>query len=227
MGHANTEKPMGITEQKRQVVNNQKIDKHSEMKTPVKTEEKKSEQVHSPKLTDASHKTETKTEKIEDKKTQTEKKPEKVITKKVKKDEVAVNAHSVPISPVTSIYICRFIRNKTIDKAIKDLEEVQKLRKVVPMSGEIPHRKGKVMSGRFPQRAAGYFIKLLKGLKGNADNHDVEEPIITEAIANKAPRPMARFGRWERKRAHITIIARSRTKLKKEKTKTKKKENKK
>lgn len=194
----NTEKPMTKSEQKRQVVEAPKADKKVENKAPVQDK------------------------KVEDKKTgsssnaitppKEEKKPEKKVVKKVKKEEVVVNSYSVPVSTKYAISICKFIKNKTIEKAIADLEEVQGLRKAVPMKGEIPHRKGKMMSGRFPAKASGYFIKILKTLKGNADNHDVDEPFIFEAIANKASRPMARFGRWERKRTHITIKAKSRIK---------------
>ena len=197
MAGTNTEKPTGKTEQKKQVVEAPKTDKKIENRAPVQDK-----------------KTETKET--------TKKEEKKVVAKKVKKEVVVVNSHSVPVSTKYAISICKFLKGKTIDKAIKDLEEVQGLRKAVPMKGEIPHRKGKIMSGRFPVRASGYFVKLLKTLKGNADNHDVEDPYICEAIANKASRPMARFGRWERKRTHITIKAKSRIKKEKKNKEEKK-----
>ena len=164
-------------------------------------------------------------------KTKTEDKPETEIKekkeekkkqpiKKVKKEEVVINSKSVPISTKYSTSICKFIKGKRIGDAIRDLEEVTVLRKAVPMKGEIPHRKGKIMSGRFPKRAAKEFIVLLKGLAGNANNHEIDEPVITEAIANKASRPYGRFGRWQRKRTHITIKAREKkVKLKENKEK--------
>ena len=78
------------------------------------------------------------------------------------------------------------------------------------------------MSGRFPKRAAKEFIVLLKSLLGNANNHEMNDPIIFEAMSNKASRPYGRFGRWQRKRTHITIKAREKKVKLKEKTKEKK-----
>jgi ribosomal protein L22 len=75
------------------------------------------------------------------------------------------------------------------------------------MKGEFAHRKGKIMSGKYPVRTAKKFIIMLKGLIGNANMHEINEPIIVEAYANQASRPMGRFGRVERKRTHITIVA--------------------
>lgn len=151
-----------------------------------------------------------------------DKKVSKKPVKKIKKDEVAVNGKGVPVSTKYAIAICKFIKHKTIENAIKDLEEVVALRKAVPMKGEIPHRKGKMMSGRFPKRASESFIMLLKSLLGNANNHDVDEPVISEAIANQGSRPYGKRG-VKRKRTHITIIARSKKMEKKKSNKKVKK----
>lgn len=170
----------------------------------AKVEEKKEET----KLVETSEK------KTEEKKVEEKKKP----VKKIKKDEVVVNGKSVPISMKYSIAICKFIKHKSIEKAIKDLEEVVGLRKAVPMKGEIPHRKGKMMSGRFPKRAAASFIMLLKSLLGNANNHDLDDPVISEAIANLASRPYGRKG-MKRKRTHIIIKCKKMEKKKSNKNK--------
>ena len=137
-----------------------------------------------------------------------EKKPEKKITKpKKKRTEAIVNSRSVPVSTKKARDVCKFIKRKSIKNAIKELEEVMQKRKAVPMKGEIPHRKGKIMSGGFPINTAKQFIVLLKGLAGNAEVNEVDNPIITEAIANKASAPFGRFGRWKRKRTHIKLVA--------------------
>ena len=73
------------------------------------------------------------------------------------------------------------------------------------MKGEIPHRKGKIMGGRYPINSVKEFIKLLKSLQANANANGMDEPIIVEAIANQAYRPFGRFGRVRRKRTHISI----------------------
>ena len=126
-----------------------------------------------------------------------------------KKDEAIANGRDMPASKRHCIYIGRFIKNKPIDVAIRDLELVMKFKKAVPMKGEIPHRKGDIMSGRYPIKVAQQFIAILKGLKGNVvvNGMDLDKTRITYVSANWAPRPMkgggARF-----KRSHVIIKAR-------------------
>ena len=113
--------------------------------------------------------------------------------------------------------MCDFIRNKKIDKAIEDLEQVMIFKKAIPMKGEIPHRKGKGMSsgsGRFPIKSVGNFLVLLKSLSGNATYNSIEEPVIVEAVANIGVRPYGRFGRVRKKRTHVTLIAKNQIKNK-------------
>ncbi|MFH1917746.1 MAG: uL22 family ribosomal protein, partial [Nanoarchaeota archaeon] len=133
--------------------------------------------------------------------------------KAVKKDDVAVNAKGLHISTKYAIELCKFVKGKKIDRAIEDLELVIVKKKSVPMKGEIPHRKGPggrgSGSGRYPKKASESFIMLLKSLRANANNHEVDDPVITEAVANIAQRPFARGGR-RRKRTHVTIKARER-----------------
>ncbi len=152
-----------------------------------------------------------KIEKIEEKKSEeskTDKKETKKVSKKIKKEEVCVNAKSVPVSTKYAIGICKFVKRKRIGDAIRDLEQVVLLKKPVPMKGEYAHKKGKGISGgKYPQSAAKHFIVLLKSLAGNANNHEIIEPIIIEARANWAPSPRGRFGRVRRKRSHITLKA--------------------
>jgi ribosomal protein L22 len=194
----NTEKPANKNEIKKQVVKTPKPNKAELKSAPVKEEVKT---------------TETKKKAPEVKKPAA-KKP----VKKNKKTEVAVNARSVPISRKYAMAICKFIKFKTIEQAIKDLEQVIAKKKAVPMKGEIPHRKGRIMSGRFPKRASENFIILLNSLRGNATNHEVEEPIISEAIANVAQRPHGRFGAIRKKKAHVTIIAKEKKQMKRKKS---------
>jgi len=163
--------------------------------------------------------------KIEEKKDEvktenvTEEKKKTIVKKEiVKKDEAVVNGVSLPLSTKKSVAVCKFIRGKTIEKAIADLEEVEKMKKAIPMTGEIPHRKGKgMMSGRYIPKTVGYFIRLLKDLKANSNVNGIEEPVITEAIPNRASRPRGRFGAWQRKRSHIFIKAVEKNKLKEKK----------
>ena len=148
-------------------------------------------------------KIENKVEKAEQKKTA---EAPKVKTEKMnKKTEAIVNGKDLPISTKHAVAICNYIKGKDIDRAISMLEEVVKMKKPVPMRGEIPHKKG-IMSGRYPVKAAGFCIKLLKSLKSNAIVNELElEKYQVHCIPNVAPRPYKRFGAGRFKRSHVTI----------------------
>ena len=167
--------------------------------------------------------------KAEDKKEKVEEKTEHKETKKeekkqiTKKDEAIAYSSGVHMSMKQGTHISRFIKFKTIDKAIADLEQVILLRKIVPFSGEIPHRKGKgMMSGRYPVDASKIFIGTLKSLKGNciANGLDLDNAKIYFASVNFASRPMRRGGR-KSKRANILVKAKEMKESKKESKETK------
>src|SRR3989344_5062249 len=85
-------------------------------------------------------------------------------------------------------------------------EEDKKIRRAVPMKGEIPHRKGDIMSGRYPIKTAGEFIRLLKSLKSNAIVNELEsEKYVIFCKANLASRPYRRFGRARFKRTNVQL----------------------
>ncbi|MEM3405654.1 MAG: uL22 family ribosomal protein [Candidatus Pacearchaeota archaeon] len=130
--------------------------------------------------------------------------------KKIK--EVIVRGRDLSISTKHSVALCKFIKGKEIKKALKDLELVLKFKKAVPMKGEIPHRKN-MKSGRYPIKATKTFIKLLKNLNANAVYHNIEEPFIFFAKADKASRPYRRFGTRRFKRTHILIKAKGKLEL--------------
>jgi ribosomal protein L22 len=153
-----------------------------------------------------------KTEKEAEKLEKSEKKEEKKEVKekkieKQKKTEAIVDLKSVPISTKQSIAVCRFIKGKKIENAIKELREVLMFKRAVPMKGEIPHRKGKIMSGRYPKKACENFIIILKSLQANANVNGLNDPVIVEAVPNQGSRPYGRYGRVRRKRTHIKIKA--------------------
>jgi ribosomal protein L22 len=138
------------------------------------------------------------------------KKEEKNVQKKVaKKEEAVVVSWNLPLSLKQGMAISRFIKYKKIDVALKDLDEVIALRKAIPFSGEIPHRKGKgMMSGRYPVDACKLFKNILKSLKGNciANGLDLDTTQIYFASVNWASRPFKRGGR-KAKRANVEVKA--------------------
>ncbi|MBU0907584.1 MAG: hypothetical protein KKD18_05175 [Nanoarchaeota archaeon] len=180
------EKAKEIEEQMKQIKQAPEEKKESQEKEPAKVEEKVPEKKE-------------------------EKPAEKKEVKKVeikKKEEAIANGISLPISKKHSMYLCSFIKNKKIDDAIKDLEQVVKMKRAVPFKGEIPHRKGNIERGRYPVKAAGHFINLLKGLKGNVltNQMELEETRIYLASASWANRPMRRGG-VAAKRTNIILKA--------------------
>lgn len=134
------------------------------------------------------------------------KEAKKIETKKPKKTTAVVNSFNLPISTKHSIAICRFIKGKKIEIAISDLEKVMEKKKAIPMRGEIPHRKGKIMSGRYPKKAVSHFIKLLKSLLANVNFNNLENAVIKEAISNTASMPYGKFGRVRKKRTNVRLI---------------------
>jgi len=173
----------------------------------VKEEEKNSlahEHKHElEKKEDIKDKVEQKDEKKDAKKEVSKEKP------KIKKEFAVVRAPSVHMSKRHGMYICSFIKGKSVDKAISELDDVIILKRAIPFKGEIPHRKGNIMSGRYPVAAAKIFIPMLKNLKGAIlfNGMDITKSKISSAYANFAPRPQRRGG-MKGKRAYITIEAR-------------------
>ncbi len=153
----------------------------------------------------------------------TEAKPAKP-AKPVKKEEAIARGVSIRASKRHCMYICNFIKGKNTDQAIMELEQVVKMKRAIPYKGEVPHRRGAMMSGRYPVNAAKIFITMLKALKGNiiVNGLDVEKAKIVSGVSNWASRPQIRSG-GKSKRTHVTLIAREvETKAKAQKKEAKK-----
>ena len=136
---------------------------------------------------------------------------DKKVEKKVeisKKDEAVTRGTNLHASMKQCMYICTYIKGKSIDEAIKDLEDVIKFKKVIPFKGEIPHRKGKIMSGRWPINSCKIFIPILKTLKGNvlANKMELDKTKIYFGCACYASRPSKRGG-GRFKRANLVLKA--------------------
>ena len=122
--------------------------------------------------------------------------------------EAIVHGNSMKISTKYSIAICSFLKGKKISQAINELEEVSKMKRAVPMKGEVSHKKG--IPSRYPVKAGKAFIKLLKSLEANASAKGMDlENARLSAYANKASRqqkPGRHSGR-KFKGTHVTILA--------------------
>ena len=124
--------------------------------------------------------------------------------------EASVRYNNAAVSTKHCIDICKFLKGKKPEQAIHELNEVLHMKKVIPMRNrEIPHKKG--IPGRYPVKAAGMFVKLIRSLEANANVKNMKaENIRLYAKADKASQPHrpGRFRGRRFKRTHITIIGR-------------------
>ncbi len=93
------------------------------------------------------------------------------------------------ISPKHAREICCSIKGMPLPKARAFLEDVKSLKKPVPFkrfNSNIGHKKN-MMAGRYPQKAAGEFLRLLTNLESNAQYKglDPEEMKIIHASTCK------------------------------------------
>jgi len=159
--------------------------------------------------------------KDEEKEQETKVEGEKDISKKTKtfkKEEAVANGFSLRISPKYAVAICKVIRGKSPDAAIKRLEDVVLGKRAIPMAGlEVAHQKGRGLSGaKFPKNACEGIIAIIKQVRANAIVAGIEDPVIIIAKANKASAPFRRGGR-RAKRAHVHLKVVDKTKLVKNK----------
>lgn len=170
--------------------------------------------------TEASKKEEEKMDEVNESKIE-EKVEVKTETKKAtkKKDiivkEVAVaNGLSLRISKKSAIAICKVIKGKSPQAAVKRLEDVLTEKRVIPMKNrEVGHKKGKGLAGaKFPKNACKEIINLVKQIEANAVVAGIENPVITIAKTDGASRPFRRAGR-QAKRAHVHLEVKDKTKL--------------
>ena len=117
----------------------------------------------------------------------------------------------LPISPKVSIEICNFLRYKELEKAMVLLERVEEKKQAVPYKrfpNGAGHKTG-MAAGRYPVKAAGYFLGLLRNAKANAANQGLTGTLkITHIAAQRANEPF-RARAKERvtfKRAHVEVI---------------------
>lgn len=134
----------------------------------------------------------------------------KTKVKKGMEHRAFAKAMNLPISTKHSIEISRFLRYKNTHFAKRFLEEVMALKKAVPFNRfrrNIGHKAG-MASGRYPQKAAKEFLRLVKSVEANAQikGLNISNLKITKILANKASLPMtgSRHRRGT-KRTHLEI----------------------
>jgi len=111
-------------------------------------------------------------------------------------------ANELPISPKHSIEIAREVRGMKTGEAIEFLEDVVALKRAVPFrrfNRDVAHKRGLKGwdAGRYPVKASGYFIKLIRSVEKNAEylGLDTENLVIDQISANRGRRMKGIFPR--------------------------------
>jgi len=135
---------------------------------------------------------------------------------------------SLPISTKNTVEVCNLLRGKTTEQSKIILEKVIEGKLPVPFkryNHNVPHKKGRISSGRYPKNVSMYVLKLINVAEANAQNKGLIAPFkIKKIIANKGPKQW-HYGRQTRikmKRTHVEIILSETKKKETKKSKRKK-----
>ena len=118
--------------------------------------------------------------------------------------------HSLPFSTKQGKEICNFLRYKKTAFAKEFLEKVVVLKTPVPYKiavKDLGHKPG-IGPGRFPQKAAGFFLQAVQSVEANAQYKglDVNSLVISKILVNKAAIPFTgKRQQVKSKRTHIEI----------------------
>ncbi|NAY82000.1 MAG: 50S ribosomal protein L22 [Thaumarchaeota archaeon] len=135
--------------------------------------------------------------------------------------DVRGSLREVDVSPKEAREVANYIKGMSLDRAKQILQEVIEKKRIVPFKRyhrKVAHHKVEgFYAGRYPVKAAKYFLKLLENLESNAlyKGLDVSRLIIIHTSAypgRKLVRYIPRaFGRRSPKRrvyVHIEAVAR-------------------
>ena len=137
---------------------------------------------------------------------------------KVDPDKTAkAYGYELHCSQKDSMNIAKAIRGMKIEDAKKYLQDVIDMKRPLPAiyhNRKRAHQKG-IGPGSFPQKAARYWLKLLKNAENNAEykGFDVENMKIAHASSYRGriirgfmPRAHGRASDWNKKTTNIEII---------------------
>jgi len=125
----------------------------------------------------------------------------------------------VDMSPKHAMAIAAKLKGMSVERAITLLEKVTKLETPIPFKRHntgVGHRKGirKGKIGRYPVKAAGKIIELLKNLQANASfkGLDAEKLKLThieaqKGVTRKGRKPKGRWKIWRTQFVHVQAMA--------------------
>ncbi|HTY46125.1 MAG TPA: 50S ribosomal protein L22 [Methanomassiliicoccales archaeon] len=123
----------------------------------------------------------------------------------------------LPISPKFSREICHMLRGKNVSVAITMLEEIEALKRPVPIRRHnfgVAHKRG-VGPGRFPQKAAKAIRLVIESARANAeykglDADNMRLKVIASSLGRTTPGFMPRaYGRstqWNQQTVNLEVI---------------------
>ena len=136
---------------------------------------------------------------------------------------------SLSVSTKHSIEIASFIRGKKVERAKQILQATIEMKRPIPFkrfNGDVGHRRGKMMAGRYPIKASKEILALVKSAESNAQSKGLSTPdLIVKHICAQKGSNVGRFGRQrgrKAKRTHIEIILTEKKTPKKKKVEAKK-----
>jgi len=126
---------------------------------------------------------------------------------------------NLPISSRYSIEFSNYFKGMKLDKAIKICTNIAEKKEHLPLvrfRKKVAHRKGDakrgVPSGRFPVKAAAEILKLLQGVKANAENKNLDSEKLkiihmfaTKGVTRSKMQPLGRIGGKNRKSKSTNI----------------------
>jgi len=124
----------------------------------------------------------------------------------------------VNMSPKHSIAIASRLRGMNVNKAISLLERVITLETPIPFkrfNTGIGHRKGvkKEKVGRYPVKASGKYIELLKNLQANAAFKGLDPEKLKlvhieaeKGVTRKRRKPKGRWKLWRTQFVHVQAV---------------------
>jgi large subunit ribosomal protein L22 len=122
-------------------------------------------------------------------------------------------AKNLPFSTKHAIEICNFLRSKKVARVKAILERVKELKQPVPFkrfTEGCGHRKGNMLTGAYPEKAAGFILKVIQSAESNAINKGLNSSnlVVKHICANRGMNQFrqGRKGRARFKRTHIEIV---------------------
>ncbi|NLI74239.1 MAG: 50S ribosomal protein L22 [Euryarchaeota archaeon] len=123
----------------------------------------------------------------------------------------------IPISPRKSREVCRMVRGKDVDVALRMLEEVVELKRPVSFprrDAGAAHKKG-IGPGRYPEKCARAISRVIESAIHNAeykglDTDNLKIKVITanlgRTIPGYMPRAHGRSTPWNQQTVNIEVI---------------------